>query len=77
MAEAPAGRSQPCTASGCHTGGADVARSLFLNEKQTVQVLIDNLWKDDGTLTAAEAHVIGREGITLERLPLAPLPERV
>jgi 3',5'-cyclic AMP phosphodiesterase CpdA len=31
---------------------------------------------DDGTLAAAEAHVIGREGITLERSPLAPLPER-
>lgn len=41
-----------CTVSGCHTGGADVARTLFLNEKQTVQVLIDNLWKDDGTVTA-------------------------
>lgn len=32
---------------------------------------------DDGTLVTADAQVIGRDGITLERLPLAPLPERV
>jgi len=40
-----------CTNSGCHAS-ADVARTLFLNERQTVQVLLDNLWKDDGTVTA-------------------------
>jgi 3',5'-cyclic AMP phosphodiesterase CpdA len=31
---------------------------------------------DDGTLAAAEAHVVGGEGNSLERVPLAPPPER-
>ena len=46
-----------CTASGCHAS-ADVAVSLFLNQRQNVQNLVDQLWTDDGTLnTGGEPYM--------------------
>jgi predicted CXXCH cytochrome family protein len=35
-----------CTTSGCHTGGADVARTLFLNQRTNVRNLVNTLWND-------------------------------
>ncbi|HEY7636363.1 MAG TPA: hypothetical protein VH763_12495, partial [Gemmatimonadales bacterium] len=40
-----------CTASGCHAD-ANVAQTLFTNERQTITTLIDQLWHDDGVPNA-------------------------
>ncbi len=40
-----------CTGSGCHAD-ANVAVSLFTNERQTIKNLVETLWKDDGVLNS-------------------------
>jgi predicted CXXCH cytochrome family protein len=39
-----------CTTSGCHSGGEDVAVTLFLNQRNNVRLLVEELWADDGVI---------------------------
>lgn len=46
-----------CSASGCHAD-ANVAQTLFTNERQTIKTLVDQLWVDDGVLnTGGEPYI--------------------